>query len=101
MRPVLITFSIIGCLAFVAIFYCTGKKQTLLHIVLALLTAGTCGNLYDRVFNEGLVRDFIDVYYEQYHWPIFNLADSAITLGVTLLIIDMIFNDHEQDKIND
>jgi signal peptidase II len=45
------------------------------------------GNLIDR-FAYGAVVDFIDVYYQQFHWPAFNVADSAISLGAALLIFD-------------
>ncbi|TNG01261.1 MAG: lipoprotein signal peptidase [Gammaproteobacteria bacterium] len=57
---------------------------------LALILGGALGNLIDRVIN-GYVIDFIDMYYETYHWPVFNIADSAITIGVILLIIDLMF----------
>jgi signal peptidase II len=43
--------------------------------------------LYDRLFNDGQVRDFIDVYYRSYHWHTFNVADSLLCIGVGLLII--------------
>ena len=56
-------------------------------IALALVLGGALGNLLDRVF-LGYVVDFIDVYYLNYHWPAFNVADSAITVGAILLIIE-------------
>jgi signal peptidase II len=55
-------------------------------IGIALVMGGAVGNLIDRMLT-GRVVDFIDVYYEDWHWPAFNLADSAITLGVALLLI--------------
>jgi len=54
---------------------------------LALIIGGAIGNLTDRV-RHGYVVDFIDVYYRDWHWPAFNLADSAITCGVILLLLD-------------
>ena len=57
-------------------------------IGLSLILAGAVGNLVDRVL-LGHVIDFIDVYYTHYHWPAFNLADSAICTGAFLLLIDM------------
>ena len=54
---------------------------------LGLFAAGVCGNLYDRIFNDGSVRDFIDVYYRSFHWHTFNIADSLLCLGVAALII--------------
>jgi len=56
-------------------------------IALSLVIGGAVGNLVDRIIN-GYVVDFIDVYYRESHWPAFNLADSAITGGVILLLID-------------
>jgi len=55
-------------------------------IGIALVMGGAVGNLIDRILT-GLVVDFIDVYYADWHWPAFNLADSAITLGVALLLV--------------
>ena len=57
---------------------------------LGLIIGGAVGNLIDRI-NHGYVVDFIDVYYRDWHWPAFNLADSAITGGVILLLIDGLF----------
>jgi len=56
---------------------------------LALILGGAIGNLADRI-RLGYVVDFIDVYYKNWHYPAFNVADSAITCGVVLLLIDML-----------
>jgi signal peptidase II len=56
---------------------------------LGLILGGAVGNLIDRV-RYGVVVDFIDVHVHQYHWPVFNVADSAISVGVTLLLIEML-----------
>ena len=61
--------------------------EKLLAIALVFVLGGAFGNLYDRVV-YGYVVDFIDWHYGGYHWPAFNLADAAITLGAILLIID-------------
>lgn len=53
---------------------------------LALILGGAVGNLIDRVWH-GYVIDFFDVYYGRYHWPAFNIADSAITVGAAVLIV--------------
>ncbi len=58
-------------------------------IALALILGGAFGNVIDRVL-LGYVVDFIDVYYEQMHWPAFNIADAAISIGVVMIIIDSI-----------
>ena len=55
---------------------------------LALILGGAVGNLIDRSL-YGHVIDFIDVYYQHWHWPAFNIADSAIVAGAGLLILDM------------
>jgi signal peptidase II len=57
---------------------------------LALILGGAIGNLVDRVMS-GSVTDFIDVYVGTHHWPTFNAADSAITIGIVLLTFDALF----------
>jgi len=59
------------------------------RLALALVLGGALGNLVDRV-RLGYVVDFVHAYWRQYQWPDFNLADSAITVGVTLLVIDIL-----------
>ncbi|MCB1615315.1 MAG: signal peptidase II, partial [Pseudomonadales bacterium] len=63
------------------------RAKNLLAAALTLVLAGALGNLYDRVF-YGYVVDFVDIYYRQWHWPAFNLADSVICLGAALLLLD-------------
>ena len=65
-------------------------QEKLTAAALGLIIGGAVGNLVDRV-NQGYVVDFIDVYYRDWHWPAFNLADSAITCGVVLLLIEGLF----------
>ena len=62
-------------------------KEKLTAAALSMIIGGAVGNLIDRIIN-GYVVDFIDVYYNDWHWPAFNLADSAITGGVILLLLD-------------
>lgn len=64
--------------------------QRLLAAGLALVLGGAVGNLVDRVAT-GLVVDFLDFYYGQWHWPAFNVADMGISGGVALLILDTLF----------
>ncbi|MEE8321219.1 MAG: signal peptidase II [Gammaproteobacteria bacterium] len=59
---------------------------------LALILGGALGNLWDRVV-LGYVVDFIEVYYSDWYWPAFNVADSAITIGAVMLIIDAFWLD--------
>lgn len=70
------------------------QHQKLLTVSIALILGGAIGNLIDRSI-YGHVIDFIDVYYQQHHWPAFNIADSAISIGAVLLIIDSFKNTHE------
>lgn len=79
--------SIIALILIFGFFLFSGSRQKLFNIALGLFTAGVCGNLYDRLFNNGSVRDFIDVYYRSFDWPAFNVADSLLCIGVGLLII--------------
>ena len=66
------------------------KQQAFLAIALALVLGGALGNVWDRI-TLGYVVDFIDVYYQQWHWPAFNIADSAICVGAVMLVIDALF----------
>lgn len=63
------------------------KHETLLAVALSLVLGGAIGNLIDRLA-YGYVIDFLDVYYDTWHWPAFNVADSAITLGVALMLAE-------------
>lgn len=64
--------------------------QWLLALALALVLGGAVGNLIDRLW-LGHVVDFIQLYYRNFYWPAFNVADSAITVGAVLLIWDALF----------
>ena len=59
-------------------------------IALALILGGALGNVWDRM-TLGYVIDFLDFYVDQWHWPAFNVADAAITIGAVMLAIDAIF----------
>ena len=84
----LVAVSVVALIAILAIFLFSGTQQKLIHIALGLFAAGVCGNLWDRVFNNGRVRDFIDVvYWPGRHWPAFNVADTLLCIGVGLLIL--------------
>lgn len=73
------------------------QSHRLQTISIALILGGAIGNLIDRSI-YGHVIDFIDVYYQHYHWPAFNIADSAISIGTVLLIIDSFRHHHEDAK---
>jgi signal peptidase II len=82
-------FSSIAVIASVVIVYLIRKHSTqkLFCFALALVLGGALGNLYDRL-TLGYVVDFLFFHYQQYYWPAFNVADSAISVGVVLLLID-------------
>ena len=61
------------------------------RLAVALIFGGAVGNLIDRA-RLGAVIDFVDVHYRAYHWPAFNVADSAITVGVALLALRLVWN---------
>jgi signal peptidase II len=63
------------------------QHETLMAVALALVLGGAIGNLIDRVA-YGYVIDFLDVYYQDWHWPAFNIADSAICVGVALMLLE-------------
>lgn len=70
------------------------QEQRWLAVALTLVLGGALGNVIDRVY-LGYVIDFLDFYYQQHHWPAFNLADSAIFVGALMLIIDTLRSDKE------
>lgn len=80
-------FTIIGLLASAYIVWLLRKSQgeKLLCLALSLILGGALGNVIDRIM-YGAVVDFIDIHYANWHWPAFNLADSAICLGAALII---------------
>jgi signal peptidase II len=63
------------------------RDKVWLAVALALVLGGALGNVWDRL-TLGYVIDFLDLYYRGWHWPAFNLADSAIFVGAAMLIID-------------
>jgi signal peptidase II len=84
-------FSIVMSGVLIAWLVRLGKEAKLQTLALSLILGGAIGNLYDRAF-FGYVVDFIDVYYKNHHWPVFNFADTAICAGAFLLLIDLCKN---------
>jgi signal peptidase II len=66
---------------------------------LSLILGGAAGNLADRVIHRYVI-DFLDFYAGKHHWPAFNVADSALTVGIALLLIKTVFHRTEADKSN-
>jgi signal peptidase II len=65
-------------------------------VALALILGGATGNLVDRII-RGRVVDFLDFYFGTYHWPAFNVADSAICVGAALLVLDLFWGRGKAD----
>ena len=84
----LLTLLGLGALVAVGLyFWYTPSRDRVLLVALALVVGGAVGNLIDRV-SSGAVTDFLDVYLGPHHWPSFNVADSAISIGIVLMAID-------------
>ena len=74
-------------LAVAVIFRTVGEAARLSRLALVLVLGGAAGNFCDRMLH-GYVTDFLDFYVGSYHWPAFNVADSAITVGAALLLLE-------------
>lgn len=86
----LISFSVIAMIVVSILLWNQSRPFTITGVALSLILGGAFGNLWDRVA-AGRVVDFLDVYYRTYHWPVFNLADSAIVVGASLLVLEIVF----------
>lgn len=84
-RPFLILVSVLASVFIVTLLRRLADSERGLVIALTFVLGGAIGNLIDRVF-YGEVIDFLDVYWRDYHWPAFNIADSFITIGVTIAL---------------
>jgi len=95
-NPIVRSFVLVGVSSAVLIFVATalwknkpGFSAPLVRVGLALVLGGAAGNLFDRVL-RGTVTDFIEVYHGDWSFPVFNVADSAITVGAVFLLFDML-----------
>ena len=92
----LLTLLGLGALVAVGLyFWYTPSRDRVLLAALALVVGGAVGNLIDRV-SSGAVTDFLDVFIGLHHWPSFNVADSAISVGIVLMAIDSFRPRHVQ-----
>lgn len=91
--PFFLTLSVVAVVGML-FFYKTATEK-ILRIAISLIMGGAVGNMIDRA-RLGEVIDFIDVHWYDHHWPAFNVADSAITIGVGLLILDMIIKERQK-----
>ena len=89
-KTVILACIAIGALAALAIYAATlPANQWLARIGLALILGGAAGNLIDRI-TAGYVVDFVDLYWSGWHFWAFNVADASITVGVALMILDLL-----------
>ena len=87
----LIGFSVVAMLVVSVLLWKQSHAVTITGVALSLILGGAVGNLWDRVAS-GKVVDFLLLYVKQYQWPVFNLADSAIVVGASLLVIEILFH---------
>jgi len=93
----LITLSIVALVPVSVLLWRSSRALSSTSVGLALILGGAIGNLWDRLLHHR-VTDFLLFYYHQYEWPAFNFADSAIVVGATLLVVDLLFSKTTEDK---
>ena len=86
----LVSFSVIALMVVSALLWKHSHSLSTTTIGLSLILGGATGNLWDRMMT-GHVVDFLDFYVGSYHWPAFNVADSAIVIGAALLVSEIVF----------
>jgi signal peptidase II len=99
-RWMLLIFSLLAAVAVLVALLKLGRRITATSVALALILGGALGNAYDRM-RFGFVIDFLEVHIIHYHWPDFNIADSAIVVGGILLLFDALFSDKEQVAVSE
>lgn len=87
---ILVIFSLLALVVVSALLWRNSHSITSVGVGLSLILGGAVGNLWDRLFS-GHVVDFFDFYLGSYHWPAFNIADSAIVIGALLLVAEILF----------
>ena len=87
---ILVTFSLLALIVVSALLWKNSHSMTITGVGLALILGGAIGNLWDRLLT-GHVVDFFDFYLGSYHWPAFNVADSAIVVGALMLVGEILF----------
>jgi signal peptidase II len=88
-RNLLVGFSVMAVLVVFAVLWRVGRELSITSVALAMILGGAIGNLYDRLKFHYVV-DFLEVHIHGYHWPDFNVADSAIVIGACLLLLEML-----------
>ncbi len=98
-KPYLLAAMAVIAVVFV-IIYSTRMPtdRTLLQVALAITLGGILGNFTDRIMHKFVV-DFVELHFQdKFHWPTFNVADSAITIGIALLLLDTVKKPESQEK---
>lgn len=95
--PILVTVSLAAIVIIMAVYRKLQPGQKLAAVSLALILAGAAGNLIDRL-RLGEVIDFLNFHWYQHYWPTFNVADTALCIGVGLLAVDMIMEETRKKK---
>jgi signal peptidase II len=85
-----VSFSVVALIVVSALLWKNSHSLSTTTIGLSLILGGAMGNLWDRMVS-GRVVDFLDFYVGNYHWPAFNVADTAIVIGAILLISEIFF----------
>ncbi|MBI1919911.1 MAG: lipoprotein signal peptidase [Geobacter sp.] len=96
--PFFIMISLVAICVIIVVLIRLRPDQKFTAVSLALIFAGAVGNLIDRV-RFGEVIDFLDAHWHTHHWPVFNVADTAICIGVGLLAIDMLVEEKRQKAL--
>ncbi len=95
--PFFILVSLVAVVAILVAYRKLRDDQRFAALSLSLILSGAVGNLIDRI-RLGEVIDFLDVFWRTHHWPAFNVADSAICVGVALLAVDMVLEERRQKR---
>ena len=95
----LVTFSVLALVIVSALLWRNSHSFSTTTLGLSLILGGAMGNLWDRMF-AGHVVDFLDFYLGSYHWPAFNVADSAIVIGAILLVSEIVFAKSAGETVN-
>ena len=94
-QPALASFA--ALVSILLVFWMRQAQHCFSAISLGLVVGGALGNAIDRLLHEAVV-DFLDFHVAGYHWPVFNIADSAITIGVIFIIAEGLFAGQKQTK---
>ena len=91
-----IALSIVALIPVSVLLWRSSRTFSCTSVGLALILGGATGNLWDRLVHHH-VTDFLLLYHRQYEWPAFNFADSAIVVGASLLVVDLLFSKSAQE----